>query len=488
MTDLVDDVSGLFERGTPGFAFTKVFRCFPGKGNGLLFRLLNDKKQWAFYNDTEDMIFRVVARLGKESKVRSLGRAKITEREEGENKEWGYNATVVVDPGRTERFLEGNVEGFEIDFFSEAAPADEVEFKNGRPAAQYDSVYKCLKDHDNGLLFRLVSTNMETGESTWSYYNDTKDFTMGVEVTFADKSCVRPLGMTRVERDPENEGRVVYKVSVPPLRTQTFLIGNPREYRQLFVANPLDNVPPEDLSDIFFENGGPNPEVIAYPCSKILKGFKAKGNGLVFLLIDDDEKKWAFYNDTTDYNITVTVNFPPKSVYKASRKTTVTKDPDVVDGTICVMTVPPVTTELFLTDGNPTVYQMSFSAVGLEKTESDELPEYENSGPDKYIIPHYDKVYRCFKDRGNGLLFRLVDEERGRWGFYNDTKNFVFNVRVSFEQDSSVRVLGKTRREEDAELGPVYVLDVPPLATELFVKGDLSGFSTKFSGKKHVHA
>ncbi|RNF05818.1 uncharacterized protein Tco025E_07711 [Trypanosoma conorhini] len=486
MTDLVTDTSGLFEHGTPGFAFNNVYRCFPQSGNGLLFRLVNDKKQWAFYNDTERMVFRVSAKLGKGSRVKALGRAKLTELSEEEKGQWGFEVSVLVEPGRTERFLEGSVEGFQVDFQSEAVSEDDVEFENGRPAVKYDSVYRCLKGHGNGLLFRLVTKGSGGEECTWSYYNDTKDYVMEVEVAFADKSCVEPLGKTRVEVDPANKEGVVYKTSVWPLRTESFLRGHPREYRQNFLANPMDNEQSEDFADIHFENGRPDPDVIAYPCSKIFRGFKNKGNGLVFLLVDDEAKKWAFYNDTTEYSITVTVKFAPKSVYRAARNTAVSKNPDVEGGTICVVTVPPVTTELFITDGNPAEYQMSFSAVGAERSQPEEHPKYENGGPDKSVMPLIDKVYKCFKDHGNGLLFRLVDERRGQWGFYNDTKDVTFSVKVNFEHDSSVNVLGKTRREEDAELGPVCVLDVPPRSTELFAKGDLSGFSTKFSGKRHA--
>lgn len=511
MTDLVFDPKATFEHGTPGFTYTKAFRCFPENGNGLLFRLVNDKNQWAFYNDTRDMLFRVAAKLGRGSSVQPLGRAKLSELEEEEEEEeeeggeeeeeeaegeeersgekriavWRYHVTVVVEPGRTERFLVGDVKGFKLNFTSESMPEDYVEFENGFPAVEYERVYKCLQNHGNGLLFRLVSMNEESGERTWSYYNDAKDFTMEVEVAFADKRCVRPLGKTRVEEPVENVEGAVYKISVAPLRTEAFLCGDPHEYRQSILANPIANDTSIDPSEICFENGGPDTNVISYPCTKVFKGFKDKGNGLVFLLVDEEAEKWAFYNDTLDYIITLTVKFGPNSVYEVSEKTSVSNDPDVLGGTVCVITVPPLATELFITRGNPEEYKLFLLAETASKSKPEEELRYENGGPSTSIMPRCDKVYKCFKDRGNGLLFRLVDEERAEWAFYNDTKNCVFTVRVNFEQDALVQALGNTQLEDDVDLGPAYVLEVPPLSTELFVRGgDLSGFNVKFSGKK----
>ncbi|KEG15677.1 hypothetical protein DQ04_00011440 [Trypanosoma grayi] len=483
MTDHVAESEVSFVNGQPGFAYSNVYRCFPDQGNGLLFRLVNAKKQWAFHNDTQEMLFHVTALLGKGSKVKPLGRASLVA--EPEDSEWGYQVTVTVDAGRTERFLEGTVEGFLLDFASDPVPVDDVEFLNGSPTVKYDSVFKCIKDHGNGLLFRLVTEDPATGERTWSYYNDTEEFAMEVEVAFPDKSCVEPLGKTMVEDSSDHANGSVYKLSIAPLQTEPFLRGYPRDYKQSVVADPIMNEESLDPASIEFENGAPNSEIIEYPCSKVFKCFKNKGNGLMFLLINEDTKKWAFYNDTNDYEITATVKFSPESVYEPAEKTSMTGDPDVTGGTICVITVPPVTTELFIFNGNPTNYQLSFSADGVTRSKPEDNPEYENEGPDKEIMPYCDKVYKCFKDHGNGLLFRLVDERNNKWAFYNDTKDVTFTVRVSFEEDASVELLGKTQLADDADLGTVYLLEVPPLATELFVGGELSSFTSKFSGRGH---
>ncbi|ORC93245.1 uncharacterized protein TM35_000011220 [Trypanosoma theileri] len=482
MTELVNECDVAFINGAPGFPYEKVYRCFSGDNNGLLFRLVNDKKQWAFYNDTEDLFFRVNAKFGPNSDLKPLGRTKIVEATDDHN--WRYNASVTVGPGRTERFVEGIVEGFEVNFASEAMPAESVEFENGAPTVEYETVYKCLKDYGNGLLFRLVSEDPKTGERTWSFYNDTKDFTMDVEVTFANKDCVQPLGNVRVEDAPDNENGAVYKVSVKPLCTEEFLRGDPHDYNLSFVANPMDNEKALEDYEVVFENGSPNPEVVLYPGSKVFKGFKDKGNGLIFLLLDDENKRWAFYNDTTEYNITATVKFGPKSVYEAAQNVSVSPDPDVAGGTVCVLTVPPLTTEPFLT-GNPGNYHMSFYAEPVTKTQHEENPAFENEGPDAHVMAHYDKVYKCFKENGNGLLFRLVDEQNNMWGFYNDTKDVLFTVKVRFDNDSKVTPMGKTTTGEDDDLGEVYMLQVEPLATELFVSGEVTGFATKFTGKKY---
>ncbi|KAG5480043.1 hypothetical protein LSCM1_06465 [Leishmania martiniquensis] len=90
-----------------------------------------------------------------------------------------------------------------------------------------------------------------------------------------------------------------------------------------------------------------------------------------------------------------------------------------------------------------------------------------------------DHIYRCF-DQQNGLLFRLVNDKRHLWAFYNDTTDYVMRVTVTFGPESSISALGKTRltvlNEDTGECR--LVLDVAPGETQRFMRGEYNGFIT----------
>jgi hypothetical protein len=114
----------------------------------------------------------------------------------------------------------------------------------------------------------------------------------------------------------------------------------------------------------------------------------------------------------------------------------------------------------------------------------EELPLYENGHPDATVMPHIDEVYKCFKEHGNGLLFRLVDKANRRWAFYNDTTNIVASVKVEFHPKAQIERLGRTEALADPETGGVvFTLRVEPLETAVFVQGDVDVFTTKFTAE-----
>lgn len=93
-----------------------------------------------------------------------------------------------------------------------------------------------------------------------------------------------------------------------------------------------------------------------------------------------------------------------------------------------------------------------------------------------------DSVYRCFGE-GNGLLFRLVDQQHHQWAYYNDTRRYNMMVTVTFGHESMVHPMsekvestilvpetGSCRLE--ATIGPGEV--VP------FMKGEYNGFKTSY--------
>ncbi|KAG5480763.1 hypothetical protein CUR178_05898 [Leishmania enriettii] len=90
-----------------------------------------------------------------------------------------------------------------------------------------------------------------------------------------------------------------------------------------------------------------------------------------------------------------------------------------------------------------------------------------------------DHVYRCF-DQQNGLLFRLVNNKRHMWAFYNDTTDYMMRVTVTFGPESSISALGKTRQTVlDEETGECrLVLDLEPGETQKFMRGEYNGFIT----------
>lgn len=102
---------------------------------------------------------------------------------------------------------------------------------------------------------------------------------------------------------------------------------------------------------------------------------------------------------------------------------------------------------------------------------------FENGQP-KYTG---ENTIKCFKDQGNGLLFRIVNDAEKKWAFYNDTTTYNMVVRVSFGKDSRIKALGNTRMTRDEESGEFKCeLSIAPTATEMFIEGDVNGFKMNF--------
>ncbi|KAH9597936.1 protein of unknown function DUF1935 [Trypanosoma melophagium] len=103
--------------------------------------------------------------------------------------------------------------------------------------------------------------------------------------------------------------------------------------------------------------------------------------------------------------------------------------------------------------------------------------KYENGKP----TFEGETVVKCFKDNGNGLLFRIVNEAKKQWAFYNDTKDYNMVVKLAFGKDSSVKPLGKTKMETDPSTGEFKCeLHVAPLETEMFIDGTPNGYKINF--------
>lgn len=482
MSDEITVAEANFENGSPTVEFDRIYRCFRDRGNGLLFRLVNEsKKQWAFYNDTADTVMRVTAKFGPGTDIKTLRRARqeMIPQDGGEPGPWEQIVTVSVEPFRTEMFIEGDVNGFEMDFQSEAVPSNDVQFENRRrELPQYDQVYKCFKNDGNGLFFRLVNEK----ENRWYFYNDTRDFIMTATVSFTDRSSVTPIGNTTevpVAEDDTNE--VAYRIVVEPGKAEPFIEGAPTGYRQAFSADPIEEDRIE-AGEVQYENGSPNPDVVDANSCKVYKCFKNNGNGLLFRYVDEQNGIWAFYNDTVDYVMKPKVRFFQSPDIKPAAGAEVSEDPEDPEAIVVTMEIPPLETLLFI-EGCPSRHEVSVTAESVNRTAPEEQPNYESGEPDRSIID-YDLVYRCFKDKPSARLFRLVDSKNNCWGFYNDNTDTQFTARVAFDAEDKVRAMGDTQVDKDPDMGMTYVVDIPPQQTVAFVYGDIHSFRSQFSGRR----
>ncbi|AIN96662.1 calpain-like cysteine peptidase, putative [Leishmania panamensis] len=103
--------------------------------------------------------------------------------------------------------------------------------------------------------------------------------------------------------------------------------------------------------------------------------------------------------------------------------------------------------------------------------------KYENAQP----TYSGNTVVKCFKDNGNGLLFRIVNDEEHKWAFYNDTTNYNMVVKVAFGKDSRVEPIGNTTMQRDEESGEFKCeLEIAPMVTEMFIEGEPNGFKISF--------
>ncbi|CAG9573198.1 conserved hypothetical protein [Leishmania major strain Friedlin] len=125
--------------------------------------------------------------------------------------------------------------------------------------------------------------------------------------------------------------------------------------------------------------------------------------------------------------------------------------------------------------------QHQLTSIAREESQArfmvDESSPYVGPGPAvEFPINH---VYRCF-DVENGLLFRLVNNKRHIWAFYNDTSEYMMRISVTFGPESSIKALGSARQVSfDKETGQCQLmLDVAPGETQNFMRGEYNGFYT----------
>ncbi|KAG5480040.1 hypothetical protein LSCM1_06462 [Leishmania martiniquensis] len=77
-----------------------------------------------------------------------------------------------------------------------------------------------------------------------------------------------------------------------------------------------------------------------------------------------------------------------------------------------------------------------------------------------------------------GLLYRITDEEKGRWAFYNNSKDYEFHIKYLFGSDSRLEALGNTTLEVQDD-GILVQMVLYPLETKDFVQGTIDGYESK---------
>ncbi|CAG9573204.1 putative calpain-like cysteine peptidase [Leishmania major strain Friedlin] len=107
-------------------------------------------------------------------------------------------------------------------------------YKNGRPTFKGDEVVKGF-ERDNGLLFRIVKR--KKGHQTWAFYNDTTQYNMRINVTFAAGCELTALGHTKVVKG--ERGEWVATVVVMPGKTEMFVEGKIEGFKSNMDAYPV---------------------------------------------------------------------------------------------------------------------------------------------------------------------------------------------------------------------------------------------------------
>ncbi|EPY36787.1 small myristoylated protein-1 [Strigomonas culicis] len=110
--------------------------------------------------------------------------------------------------------------------------------------------------------------------------------------------------------------------------------------------------------DETYLNGKPD-----FKADEVTKGFE-QGNGMLFRLVNKKKKKWAYYNDTTKYEMHVKVTFNEDCDIKALGKT-VLERLDTGEYVASVV-VYPRETELFI-EGRVNGFRAKMDAVPLSE-------------------------------------------------------------------------------------------------------------------------
>lgn len=352
---------------------------------------------------------------------------------------------------------------------------DDVKFLNSTPAYAFDRVFACFKDSvPERQLYRLVNSE----KKRWYFFNDSSDDIMRVKAEFKPGSKVMPLRGGRMTTVLDENGETVTTIEgeVEPCFTIEFMEGDPNGFE---VSFQMEAAP---VSNVDFVYGKP-----AVRYDRIYRCFRNNGNGLLFRLVDDRTNTWYFYNDTNDFEMRAVVRFPECDAVTALGTTTLCaglpqKDNQEgeVRGVTYKVVIPPCETVPFI-NGKPQSYDMHYDAEPISNDRPID-PEYINATPDRTMVSRDAKVYRCFRDKSNGLFFRIVDEAQGIWFYFNDTEEYVMCATVRFPKGTEFTPSADCTVALDGDEA-VVTMFVPPLATMKFIDGLPQAFTPSYTGE-----
>lgn len=378
---------------------------------------------------------------------------------------------------------------------------------------------------DDSSLVLLKSES----EGKWFLYNDSKDVDVHVRVRFRlprrdveaaraqqkDRPPVLPVtdlkGGNTVVRELMEKGAskgggdyvyiqavaTVFAQETKPFLAMSDSVGAPEVVFD-FEREPAGM----DPSQVTLHGGADPGPALLRSCKRVYPCFPSEGArsaGMLYRLVLDKSSEgggganaggevWAFYNDSEEYNMSISATFTDATEVKPLGRTCIVcgerdgtaKPPNgkaaqnpyrgdeawiaETDGgsgggapVRLELTVPPRSTSLFMEGTLSHQPDLSFVASAI----SNEEPEFnvvhlEGGMPDPSII-EYDQLFKCYPDKGNGLLFRLVDTNSKRWAFYNDTAKWTFNVTAVFPPPSEDSDAGE---EDRFEPGPSASLSI----------------------------
>lgn len=161
---------------------------------------------------------------------------------------------------------------------------------------------------------------------------------------------------------------------------------------------------------------------------------------------------------------------------------------DTLQGELTSEKMPGSDAEMLVEDALTSGFETGFSCVAdagqltlrcgadtLVYTKAAVVP-YENGQP-AYLG---ENVARCLKGHGNGLLFRIINANEGKWAFYNDTTRYNMRVVVYFGSRSKIKSLGSTRLTLSEDGRYVAEVSVAPGATEMFIAGHVNGYTCAY--------
>jgi hypothetical protein len=112
---------------------------------------------------------------------------------------------------------------------------------------------------------------------------------------------------------------------------------------------------------VTYINGQPT-----YTGDVVMRCFLGNNNGLLFRIVNRKEYRWAFYNDTTNYNMTVKVCFGGLSKVEPLMHTTMHRNEWTTEFEFEVK-VAPGSTEMFM-EGEPDGFRISYEVERISKT------------------------------------------------------------------------------------------------------------------------